>query len=69
MARGSDFPASRKPGVESATTWIFAMLGIGILAALLVVAVAPPTGDNNSTGPASSAEHVVPNTPPPVRTE
>ncbi len=46
MARGPDFPASRKPGVESATTWILAMLGMGLLAALLVVAVAPPDDDN-----------------------
>jgi hypothetical protein len=68
MARGSDFPASRKPGVESATTWILAMLGMGVLAALLVVAVAPPA-DDNTIGTATSTEHVVPNTPPPVRTE
>lgn len=68
MARGPDFPASRKPGVESATTWILAMLGMGILAALLVVAVVPPS-DDETTGSATSTERVVPNTPPPVRTE
>ena len=68
MARGPDFPASRKPGVESATAWILAMLGMGVLAALLVVAVAPPSDDDTDRS-ATSTEHVVPNTPPPVRTE
>jgi hypothetical protein len=68
MARGPDFPASRKPGVESATAWILAMLGMGVLAALLVVAVAPPSDDDTNRS-ATSTEHVAPNTPPPVRTE
>jgi hypothetical protein len=68
MARGPDLPDSRKPGVESAATWILAMLCVGVLAALLVVAVAPPIGDNTD-GPAAISEQVVPNTPPPVRTE
>jgi hypothetical protein len=68
MARERGFPASRRPGLESATTWVFGTLGLGILAALLVVAVAPPAGDKTN-GPTTSSEQVVPNTPPPVRTE
>ena len=54
MARERDFPASRRPGLESATTWVFGMLGLGILAALLVVAVAPPAGDETN-GPTTSS--------------
>jgi hypothetical protein len=68
MERERDFPASRKAGVESATGWILGMLGIGIIAALLVVTLLPPSGEDTN-GSATSAEHVVPNTPPPVRTE
>ena len=67
MARERDFPASRNRGVESATTWILAMLALGVVAALLVVAVVP--GDNAGSDGAGNPEHVVPNTPPPVRTE
>ena len=69
MARERGFPASRRPGLESATTWVFGMLGLGILAALLVVAVAPPPAGDKTSGPTTSSEQVVPNTPPPVRTE
>jgi hypothetical protein len=54
--------------VESATTWIVGMIGLGIIAGLLVVMVAPP-GGKETNGPSTSTEHVVPNTPPPVRTE
>jgi hypothetical protein len=68
MARERDFPASRTPGLESATTWILGMLGLGIVAALLVVTVAPPAGERTN-GATTSTEQVVPNTPPPVRTE
>jgi hypothetical protein len=67
MARERDFPASRNRGVESATSWILAMLAIGVIAALLVVAVVP--ADNGSSDGASTTEQVIPNTPPPVRTE
>lgn len=69
MARERDFPASRKPGVESATTWILAMLGVGVIAALIVLAVVPeaPEGQQSTSG--ATSEQVVPNTPPPVRTE
>lgn len=66
MARERDFPASRKPGVESATTWILVMLGVGAIAALLVIAVVPDT-QNGTNG--ATTEQVVPNTPPPVRSE
>jgi hypothetical protein len=68
MERERGLPASRKPGVESATTWIIGMIGLGIIAGLLVVTVAPP-GGRETNGPSTSTEHVVPNTPPPVRTE
>lgn len=68
IARHRDFPARRKPGVESATTWIFGMLGLGLLALWLIMAVAPE-GGSETNGPATSAEQVIPNTPPPVRTE
>jgi hypothetical protein len=67
MARDRDFPASRNRGVESATSWILAMLALGIVAALLVVAVVP--SDNTSSDATSNPEQVIPNTPPPVRTE
>ena len=67
MARERDFPASRNRGVESATSWVLAMLALGVIAALLVVAVVP--ADNRSTDGRNATEHVVPNTPPPVRTE
>lgn len=67
MERERDFPASRKPGAESTTAWILGILGLGIIAALLVVAVLPNSGDG--TNGASSTEQVIPNTPPPVRTE
>jgi hypothetical protein len=68
MERERGLPASRKPGVESATTWIVGMIGLGIIAGLLVVMVAPP-GGKETNGPSTNAEQVVPNTPPPVRTE
>ena len=68
MDRERDFPASRKPGVESATTWILGLLGLGVIAALLVVAVMPPSGKEGS-GASTPTEQVVPNTPPPVRSE
>ena len=67
MARERDFPASRNRGVESATSWILAMLALGVVAALLVVAVVP--ADTGSSDGAATTEHVVPNTPPPVRSE
>jgi hypothetical protein len=67
MPRERDFPASRNRGVESATSWILAMLAIGVIAALLVVAVVP--ADNGSSDGTSTTEQVIPNTPPPVRTE
>ena len=67
MSRERDFPASRNRGVESATSWILAMLAIGVIAALLVVAVVP--ADNNSSDGTATTEQVIPNTPPPVRTE
>jgi hypothetical protein len=41
MARERDFPASRKRGLESTTSWFLAMLALGVIAALLVVAVVP----------------------------
>jgi hypothetical protein len=70
MARERDFPASRNRGVESATSWILAMLALGVVAALLVVAVVPAdNGSNGSSDGTSGTEHVIPNTPPPVRTE
>jgi len=68
MARERDFPASRKPRLESTITWILGMLGLGIVAALLVLKVAPPADEETSV-PKTSADQVVPNTPPPVRTE
>jgi hypothetical protein len=67
MSRERDFPASRNRGVESATSWILAMLALGVIAALLVVAVVP--ADNSSSDGPSATEQVIPNTPPPVRTE
>jgi hypothetical protein len=67
MARERDFPASRNRGVESATSWVLAMLALGVIAALLVVAVVP--ADNSSPDGTNATEHVIPNTPPPVRTE
>ncbi|KAB2939938.1 MAG: hypothetical protein K8F92_09480 [Hyphomicrobium sp.] len=66
MARERDLPASRNRGADSATTWVLAMLGLGVLAALLVIAVVPTGSDTDNP---TSAEQVVPNTPPPVRTE
>jgi hypothetical protein len=68
MARERDFPASRKPRLESTTTWILGMLGLGIVAALLVLTVAPPANEETNV-PKTSTDQVVPNTPPPVRTE
>ena len=68
MARERDLPASRKPRLESTTTWILGMFGLGIVAALLVLTVAPPA-DEETKGPTTSTDQVVPNTPPPVRTE
>ena len=65
MERRSGLPASRKPGVESATAWIVGMLGLGIIAALLVAVVAPPPADE-TTAPATSQEQVAPN-PQPVQ--
>ena len=62
-----DFPASRNRGVESATSWIFAMLALGVVAALLVVAVVP--ADTGTSSGTVTTERVIPNTPPPVRTE
>ena len=65
MERHRGLPSSRKPGVESATAWIVGMLGLGIIAALLVAVVAPPAADE-TTGPATSKEQVVPS-PQPVQ--
>jgi hypothetical protein len=62
MERRRGLPSSRKPGVESATAWIVGMLGLGIIAALLVAVVAPPAA-NETTGPTTSNERVVPNSP------
>ena len=62
-----DFPASRNRGVESAASWIFAMLALGVLAAVLVVAVVP--ADDPSSEGVATTEQVIPNTSPPVRTE
>ena len=59
MERRKGLPSSRKPGVESATAWIVGILGLGIIAALLVAVVAPPAADE-TTGPATSKEQVVP---------
>lgn len=67
MARERDFPASRKRGLESTTSWFLAMLALGVIAALLVVAVVP--ADNGSSDAPNARERVIPNTPPPVRTE
>lgn len=63
MERRRGLPSSRKPGVESATAWIVGMLGLGIIAALLITVVAPP-GPNETNGPATSQEQVVPNPQP-----
>jgi hypothetical protein len=63
MERRRGLPSSRKPGVESATTWIVGMLGLGIIAALLVAVVAPPAADETAA-PATSKEQVVPNPNP-----
>ena len=68
MVRERDFPASRKPRLESTITWILGMLGLGIVAALFVLTVAPPANEE-ANAPRSSIDQVVPNTPPPVRTE
>ena len=68
MARERDFPASRKPRLESTITWILGMLGLGIVAALLVLTVAPPADEETSV-PKTSADQVVPSMPPPVCTE
>ncbi len=62
MERRKGLPASRKPGVESATAWIVGMLGLGIIAALLIAVVAPPPADEMS-GPTISKEQPVPNPP------
>ena len=64
MERRRGLPASRKPGVESATAWIVGMLGLGIIAALLVAVVAPPADETNV--PATSKEQLTPS-PPPVQ--
>ncbi len=64
MARHQDFPTSRKRAIETGATWVVAMLGLGVLAAIILVAVVP---DENASRPA--VEQVIPNTPPPVRTE
>ena len=55
MERRRGLPSSRKPGVESAISWIVGMLGLGIIAALLVAVVAPPDAGDTS-GPATSQE-------------
>ena len=60
MERDPDFSASRKRG---ATPWILAFLGAGVVCALLVLAATPEQHEGVVT------EQVVPNTPPPVRTE
>jgi hypothetical protein len=65
MARERDFPASRNRNVENATSWILALLAMGVLAALLVVAVVPADVADEP----GVTEHVVPNTAPPVRVE
>ncbi len=67
MKRERDFPASRNRGMENATSWVLAMLGIGVIAALLVVSIVP--AENDGSGNSTATEEVVPNTPPPVRTE
>lgn len=67
MARGQDFPSSRNRSVETGTMWVLAMLGLGIIAALLLIAVVPD--GERTTAPNGATEQVVPNTPPPVRTE
>jgi hypothetical protein len=65
MERRRGLPASRKPGVESATAWIVGMLGLGIIAALLVAVVTPPPADETNV-PATSTEQGAPN-PQPVQ--
>jgi hypothetical protein len=67
MARERGFPASRNRNVENPTSWVLALLALGVLAALLVVAVVP-AGTDVADEPGVT-EHVVPNTPPPVRVE
>jgi len=66
MARDDFQP--RRTGLEGSTRWILGVLAAGILLALLVAAITPsPTGE--STSPGTTTDQVVPNTPPPVRTE
>lgn len=62
MQRRRGLPSSRKPGVESAASWIVGMLGLGIIAALLVAVVAPPDG-SDTNGPATSQEQAQPAQP------
>jgi len=53
--------------MQSATASLIGLAGIGLVVALVAFAVSPPSGE--VTRSPISLEKVVPNTPPPVRTE
>ncbi len=71
MENQRDYSSSGEPGAESTIAWILGVLGVGIIAALLVVTIVPDNVDRDvdRNGASTGSEQVIPNTPPPVRTE
>lgn len=59
--------SAKRRGMQSATASLIGLAGIGLVVALVAFAVSPPSGE--VTRSPISLEKVVPNTPPPVRTE
>lgn len=60
MARGQDFSRSRKRSLPAETKWVLAMLGIGILAAVLLIVLVPDT--EHSSASTGAAEQAAPST-------
>jgi hypothetical protein len=67
MAR-DDFQPRRTGADGAATNWILGLLALGVVLALLVVAFSPDPA-TETTSPGTTSDQVIPNTPPPVRSE
>lgn len=65
MARGQDFSSSRKRGLPPGMKWVLAMLGLGMLAAVLLIVLVPEGEHAGVTG--AAREQAAPGNP--ARTE